>query len=47
MIDVTGIQLSGVLTEVTSLLPVVLPVMIGFIAFRKGLQFLKGTLKGA
>ena len=47
MIDLTGIDLSAVLDEVTSLLPTVLPVIIGFIAFRKGLAFVKGALKGA
>ena len=47
MIDLTGIQLTAVLDEVVGLLPTVLPVVIGFIAFRKGLSFVKGTLKGA
>ena len=47
MIDLTGIQLTAVLDEVVGLLPTVLPVVIGFIAFRKGLSFVKGALKGA
>lgn len=47
MIDLTGIELSGVLDEVVALIPVVLPVVIGFIAFRKGLQFVKSQIKGA
>lgn len=47
MIDLTGVDLSAVLDEVVALIPVVLPVIIGFIAFRKGLSFIKGTLKGA
>ena len=44
---VTSDMLQGVLTEVTGLLPVVLPVMIGFIALRKGISFLQGVLHGA
>ena len=44
---VTSDMLQGVLTEVTGLLPVVIPVMIGFIALRKGISFLQGVLHGA
>ena len=44
---VTSAMLQGVLTEVTGLLPVVIPVMIGFIALRKGISFLQGVLHGA
>lgn len=40
-------MLQGVLTEVTGLLPVVLPVMIGFIALRKGISFLTSVLHSA
>lgn len=47
MIDLTGVDLSAVLDEVVALIPVVLPVIIGFIAFRKGLAFIKSTLRGA
>ena len=47
MIDLTGVDLSAVLDEVINLVPTVLPVIIGFIAFRKGLSFVKGALKGA
>jgi hypothetical protein len=47
MIDLTGVDLSAVLDEVVNLVPTVLPVIIGFIAFRKGLSFVKGALKGA
>ncbi|NMD38393.1 MAG: hypothetical protein GYA87_06930 [Christensenellaceae bacterium] len=47
MIDLTGIDLTAVLDEVTGLLPTVLPVIIGFIAFRKGISFVKRALKGA
>ena len=45
--SVTSSLLSGVLDEVKGLLPVVLPVAIGYIAFRKGLGFLFGTLRKA
>ena len=47
MIDLTGIDLSAVLDEIVALIPVVLPVVIGFIAFRKGFAFIKHALKGA
>lgn len=47
MIDLTGIDLAAVLDEVVALVPVVLPVIIGFIAFRKGLAFIKSALRGA
>lgn len=38
---------TNILGEITELLPIVLPVIIGFIAFRKGYRFLKGTLRSA
>lgn len=44
---VTTEMLSGVLDEVVGLLPVCVPVMIGFIALRKGISFLKGILVSA
>lgn len=47
MIDLTGIDLMAVLDEIKLLVPKVLPVIIAFIAFRKGLAFVKGALKGA
>lgn len=37
----------GVLDQITDLLPVVLPAVIGFIAFRKGWKFVKSALIGA
>lgn len=39
--------LSGVLSEITGLLPVVIPVMITFIAVRKGISFLQNILHSA
>lgn len=40
-------MLSGVLSEITDLLPVIIPVMIGFIAVRKGIAFLRSILQSA
>lgn len=37
----------GVLEQITSLVPVVVPAVIGFIAFRKGWNFVKGALLDA
>ena len=44
---VTAEMLSGVLSEVIGLLPVVIPVAITFIGVRKGISFLLGMLKSA
>ena len=44
---VTAEMMSGVLDEVVGLLPVVIPVMIGFIGLRKGISFLQGVLHSA
>ena len=43
----SAISLSGVLSEVVDLLPLVLPVIIGFIAIRKGINFIQSVLHGA
>ena len=40
-------MMAGVLDEIKSLLPIVAPAVIGFIAFRKGWGFIKGAIKGA
>lgn len=40
-------MLSGVLDEIIALLPVVLPVSIGFIALRKGISFVLNMLHSA
>lgn len=47
MIDLTGIDLTIVLDEIIALVPTVLPVTIGFIAFRKGYSFVVNALKRA
>ena len=44
---VSGANITGVLDGVTGLLPTVLPVMIGFLAIRKGISFLIGMLRSA
>lgn len=43
----SAISLSGVLSEITGLLPVVIPVLVSFIALRKGIGFLRGILHSA
>ena len=44
---VTSAMLGGVLEEVVSLLPVCIPVMVSFIALRKGISFVRGILQSA
>lgn len=44
---VTAELLSGVLDEIVGLLPVCIPVMIGFIALRKGIAFVSNILHSA
>ena len=44
---VTAEMLEGVLDEITGMLPIVIPVMIGFIAIRKGIAFLQHILHAA
>lgn len=44
---VTAEMLGGVLEEIVGLLPVVIPVMITFIAVRKGISFLQSILHSA
>ena len=44
---VTAEMLGGVLDEITGLVPVCIPVMIGFIAVRKGISFLQSILHSA
>jgi hypothetical protein len=40
-------MIQGVLNEIIGLLPTVLPVMIGFIALRKGISFVLNMLHSA
>ena len=44
---VTTQMMSGVLDEILGLLPVVIPIMIGFIGLRKGISFLQSVLHSA
>lgn len=44
---VTADMMQGVLSEITGLLPVVIPVMVGFIGLRKGISFLQSVLHSA
>lgn len=44
---ITGPMLEGVLNEIVSLLPTVLPVVITFLAIRKGISFVIGMLRSA
>lgn len=44
---VTTDMIKGVLDQILLLLPVVLPTLIGFIAVRKGISFLIGSLRSA
>ena len=44
---VTAEMLSGVFDEIVALLPVVIPVMVSFIALRKGISFIQSVLHGA
>lgn len=44
---VTADTIGGVLDGVKSLLPTLLPIMVGFIGIRKGISFLLGSLKKA
>ena len=40
-------MLGGVLNEIVGLLPIVIPVLIGFIGLRKGISFVKNILHSA
>ena len=44
---VTSEMMGGVLKEVTALLPVCIPVMVSFIALRKGIAFVRDILHSA
>jgi len=44
---ITAATFTGILDTIKDLIPVVLPAVVGFLAFRKGWSFLKGQIKGA
>lgn len=44
---ITADMITGILAEIKSLIPVILPTVIGFMAFRKGWSFFKEQVSGA
>ena len=46
-VDIAGVNFMAILDNVVAMVPILLPVIIGFLAFRKGLRFLLGMLRGA
>lgn len=44
---VTAEMFAGMLTEIKALIPIILPTVVGFMAFRKGWAFLKGQIQSA
>ncbi|MDP4179112.1 MAG: hypothetical protein Q8900_12330 [Bacillota bacterium] len=44
---VTSAMLNDVLKQVVGLLPVVMPVLVGFIGLRKGIAFIESILHSA
>ena len=47
VIQTNSISFSGILEEVVNLLPVTIPVLVGFLGIRKGISFLIGSLRRA
>ena len=46
MIDVSAVDFTSVLNEMVALLPVMLPVAVSCIAFRKGISFILSFIRG-
>lgn len=44
---ITSGMMNGVLDQIVGLLPVVMPVLVGFIGLRKGISFVKSILHSA
>lgn len=44
---ITATMLNGVLSQIVGLLPVVMPVLVGFIGLRKGIAFVQSVLHSA
>lgn len=44
---ITSATFSGVLDTIKELIPIVIPAVVGFLAFRKGWSFLKGEIRKA
>lgn len=47
IISTTGVDFTQVFNEIAALIPVVLPVVVMFLAFRKGWKFLIAAVRGA
>ena len=45
--NLTTADFKGILDQMTSLVPIVLPVIVACLAFRKGISFLRGMIAGA
>lgn len=43
----TGVDFGSVFQGIYDLIPLMLPAILGFLAFRKGWSFLRGAIKGA
>ena len=43
----SGIDFGSVFQGIYDLIPIMLPAILGFLAFRKGWGFLRGAIKGA
>jgi hypothetical protein len=44
---ITANMMNGVLDQIVGLLPVVMPVLVGFIGLRKGISFVRNILHSA
>lgn len=44
---ITSATFLPVLDSIKDLIPILLPAIVGFLAFRKGWSFLKGEVRGA
>ena len=44
---ITSEMLLGILEEIKSIMPIIVPTVVGFLAFRKGWSFLKSQIAGA
>lgn len=45
--SISSATFTGILDEIKTLIPIVLPAVVGFLAFRKGWSFLKGEIRKA
>lgn len=43
---VTQASFNGILTQITDLLPIILPVVVAGLALRKGIRFMIGMIRG-